>query len=260
MRAAHRGIALVIAITAWSLGVSSGSASADDVAPKDRALELFRASDEHYQRGEFERAVELLRESYDTYPEPIVLYNLARALEGLGDFAGAVAEYERYLRTSQNLSDRRGIERRVTTLKAYIDAAGSGTLETLPTSPEIGAGGGAWQQDRGGGGAGRWVPWVVAGGGVVLVGMGGVMGTMSDKWHDEAVREPVQAEAARLQDEAESLASTANVLLIGGGVVAIGGVVWGVIEWRRAHRARPRPGTAQLRIAPAYVGVEWTLR
>src|SRR5690242_20671813 len=140
MRCAHRGLELVIVITAASFGMRSGSAVAGDgdatETPRDRALRLFRDSDEHYKRGEFERAIELLRESYDVYPEPLVLYNLARALEGLGDFAAAVTEYERYLATSQNLSDRGGIERRVATLKAYMTAAGSGTLETMPTSPQ----------------------------------------------------------------------------------------------------------------------------
>jgi tetratricopeptide (TPR) repeat protein len=261
MRCAHRGIALVIAIT----GIWSGSAAADEVAPKDRALQLFRDSDVHYQRGEFERAIELLRESYDVYPEPLVLYNLARALEGAGDFAAAVAEYERYLRTSQNLNDRGGIERRVATLKAYIDAAGSGRLEGLHTSPEIGAGNGggsvptrALERDRGVRG---WIPWALAGAGVAVVAAGAVTASMSDSWHDEAVREPIQAEAVRLQDKAESLASTGTILLVGGGIVAAGGVVWGVIEWRRGKRVEtPRPGSARLQLAPAYVGVEWTLR
>jgi tetratricopeptide (TPR) repeat protein len=262
MRSAHRGIGLVIAITACSLGIWSGNAAADEVAPKDRALQLFRDSDLAYQRGEFERAIELLRESYDVYPEPLVLYNLARALEGAGDFEAAVAEYERYLRSSQNLNDRGGIERRVVTLKAYIAAAGSGRLEGLPTSTQIGpatgppSGGGA--RDRG---ARAWIPWAIAGAGVAVVAAGAVTASMSDSWHDEAVREPIQAEAVRLQDKAEDLASTGTILLIGGGALAVGGTVWGVIELRRGKRAEtPRPGSARLRVAPAYVGVEWTLR
>ena len=261
MRCAHRGIGLVIAITACSLGIWSGNAAADEVAPKDRALQLFRDSDVAYQRGEFERAIELLRESYDVYPEPLVLYNLARALEGAGDFEAAVAEYERYLRSSQNLNDRGGIERRVITLKRYIAAAGSGRLEG-PTSPEIGATtstrSGGFERDRG---ARTWIPWAIAGAGVAVVAAGAVTASMSDSWHDEAVREPIQAEAVRLQDKAESLASTGTILLIGGGALAVGGTVWGVIEWRRGKRVEtPRPGSARLRVAPAYVGVEWTLR
>src|SRR5688500_927241 len=133
MRSAHRVSALVIVVTTSLFGVVSGSASAGELARKDRALQLCRATDAPSRRPECERASAPRPESYAVYPEPLVLYNLARALEGLGDFAGAVSEYERYLRTGGNLSDRGGIERRVGTLRAYMTAAGSGTVASMPT-------------------------------------------------------------------------------------------------------------------------------
>jgi tetratricopeptide (TPR) repeat protein len=257
MRNPHRVIALVIGVTTSTFGVVSGSATADDLSPKDAALELFRDSDEHYQRGEFERAVELLERSYTTYPEPLVLYNLARALEGLGDFEGAVAAYQRYLNTNKNISDRRGIERRMATLRSYIAAAGP-TNPVLHTSTQIGANGGRGH-DRQTAAAGRWA-WVLTGGGLAVIGAGAGVWTVAGDRHDQAVREPVQTEAVRLQGEADRLSTTATVLLVSGGAIAIGGVVWTVIDWRRGRRRTPaRAGTARLQLAPTYVGVAWTL-
>src|SRR5678815_1823222 len=88
-------LALLIAI-ALSAGIHTATAQPDP-PEKTRALELFAESDQHYKAGEFEQAADLLRQAYDLYPEPLLLYNLARALEGLGDAEGAITQYERYL-------------------------------------------------------------------------------------------------------------------------------------------------------------------
>ena len=77
--------------------LSTHASGQPDSRAKARALELFQESDRHYKRGEFERAVELLRQAHALYPEPILVYNLARALEGLGDLPGAIEQYERCL-------------------------------------------------------------------------------------------------------------------------------------------------------------------
>src|SRR5215207_7570198 len=80
--------------------------------PKQDAAALAATSAKHYKRGEFEQAAALLRDAYEKYPEPTLLYNLARALEGLGDRSGAIEAYEQYLARGKGISDRGGIERR----------------------------------------------------------------------------------------------------------------------------------------------------
>jgi tetratricopeptide (TPR) repeat protein len=245
-------------LTLAATGVATAQPTVDD---RGRALELFKASDQHYRQGEFEQAAQLLRQSYDMYPEPLVLYNLGRALEGMGDLEGAVAEYERYLTTATDIRDRGAIERRITTLKQQLEAKRATPPETPPVEPitappvvQVPADVMPPPRRR------SVLPWVIVGGGVGVVAVGGVLGVMSDSAHRQAVDEPIQAEAGRLQDRAKTLATAANILFVAGGAIAIGGAVWGIVELRRGRRAEPRrAGTARLQIAPAYVGIEWTL-
>src|SRR3954471_13225447 len=98
----------------------AGSAHAD-AKDRDKALRLFEDSNKAYKSGKFEDAAELLRQAYGLYPEPLLLYNLGRAQEGLGDPQGAIDSYERYLKEAKQVDDRGAIERRIATLKAQID-------------------------------------------------------------------------------------------------------------------------------------------
>jgi tetratricopeptide (TPR) repeat protein len=249
-------LAILIAI---ALSARIHVAAAQPEPPeKQRALQLFAESDQHYKAGEFEQAADLLRQAYDLYPEPLLLYNLARALEGLGDVEGAITEYERYLASNATIDDRGAIERRVATLKAQVEAAKPhDTSVPPPTSPPIVMA--PSTSDRP---LPRRIPWFVAGGGAAVAGVGVVFGVMANSKHDAAVDEPVQAEAARLQSKAKTYATVSNVLLFGGGAIAIGGIVWGVLELRRAHHHEPATTTAahpRLEISPTYVGLAWDL-
>src|SRR5512143_2470066 len=75
----------------------SGVGARADQSERDRALELFDQSDRAYAAGDYGRAADLVRAAYALYPEPILLYNLGRALEQAGDTRGAIDQYTRYL-------------------------------------------------------------------------------------------------------------------------------------------------------------------
>ena len=200
------------------------------------------------------QAADLLRQAYDLYPEPLLLYNLARALEGLGDMQGAISEYERYLASNATIDDRGAIERRVATLKAQVAAAKQAdTGPPPPTSPPIDVSPAPSRPPR-------RLPWVLAAGGLGVVGGGVVFGLLANKKHEAAVDEPVQAEAARLQSKAKTYATVSNVMLIGGGALLVGGVVWAVLDMRRAHREQPTTALhPRVEISPTYVGLAWDL-
>jgi len=234
-----------------------GSAQPGPPAAKQRALDLFAESDRHYKAGEFEQAVELLRQAYDLFPEPILLYNLARALEGMGDTRGAVEQYRRYLASATDLPDRGAIERRIETLDAQL-AATDAKEPAAPAAPALTAlpvRGGERRDDHAGGGH-SVLPWVTVGVGVAVIGGGGALAYLASQRHDAAVAEPIQAEAKRLQDQAESYATTANVMFIAGSVVTIGGAVWALLDRRRHPRAT---AGARLQITPTSIGVAWSL-
>ena len=262
--------------------ISTHASGQPDSRAKARALELFQESDRHYKRGEFERAVELLREAHALYPEPILVYNLARALEGLGDLPGAIEQYERYLREAPQIEDRGAIERRIATLKEQLavreraaQPTGGGTEPTPtttgptanrpdPGSPSAGPAstpGANLGLDRRGDEASarpRSLPWIIAGAGVGVVAVGGVFGYLSQARQGDAEDEPVQVEAVKLHDAARRDATIANVMFVTGGAIAIGGAVWGVLE-RRKDRARPTIAGAHVEVAPAWVGLRWEL-
>ncbi|HVY46216.1 MAG TPA: hypothetical protein VHB21_10070, partial [Minicystis sp.] len=86
-----------------------------------RAVELFRESAVRYREGRFREAAELLREAYAREPEPLLLYNLGRACEGMGDAACAIDAYKRYLRAAKAPPDRAAIEGRVATLERQVE-------------------------------------------------------------------------------------------------------------------------------------------
>src|SRR6266540_4033861 len=98
---ARRLVALVIVLAAQTAVAQPSTAD-----NRTRALQLFDESATHYKNGEFEKAAELLREAYGLFPEPILLYNLARALESMGDLPGAIENYERYLTEEAQIDDR----------------------------------------------------------------------------------------------------------------------------------------------------------
>jgi tetratricopeptide (TPR) repeat protein len=257
MRSARRFIALVIASSA---SLASAQPSQRD---RDRALELFRESDVHYKRGDFERAAALLREAYSLHPEPLLLYNLARALEGVGDFEGAIQQYESYLNVASEIADRGAIERRIATLREQVarnaippvstddhtatqvsDTRTAPPVTTIGLDPRPGE-----MRDKP-----QRLPWLIAGGGGVVLGGGVLLGYLSQARHDAAVEEPVQADALKLQDQAHTFATAANVAYVIGGAAIIGGVTWAVVtRTKKQDRNAPRVGIGPLSISATWV-------
>src|SRR5436190_6871538 len=99
MRKAPR--AIVTAVAAIALGVLMPSVALADPASKAtteaQALDLFEKGSDAYQKGRFAEAVELLQKAYALKREPVLLYNLGRAYEGLGDAKNAARAYSEYL-------------------------------------------------------------------------------------------------------------------------------------------------------------------
>ncbi len=99
----------------------------------------------------------------------------------------------------------------------------------------------------------RWVRWTglgLAGAGLVLIGVGGVVGTGTTV---ELRSGTSQAEAQRLNRDARAAARTANTLLgVGAGVMALGAAAWAVDVFVLSREAQV---TAALAGGGAWVGV-----
>lgn len=227
----------VLCVFAIAFGLS-GTAQADD--NRDKALQLFEDSNTAYKAGKFEDAADLLRQAYVLFPEPILLYNLGRAQEGLGDRRGAIDSYERYLAQAQQVDDRGAIERRIATLRAQIaqQEADAKKLREVrkPIAPVD------TRSDFE-----KYGPWATIGVGGVLIGTGIVFGVRSGSKHDDAVAAPGQRDAAELQASAQHYATVANVLFVVGGIAAAGGIGWKV--WQR--------DSTTVQVTPTAVAVRW---
>lgn len=247
--AAQRVSSLLAVALAVSSAFADAPASGDKPEDKASALELSRAGDEAYKAGDFERAAELVRRAYALYPEPLLLYNLALALDGMGKTSEALDYYERYLATNPDVKDRGAIERRVATMRSQLAAqAERARAERVaadkpqPSSPTV-----APSTSK--------LPFLTIGVGVLVAGGGIAFGAASIKRHDDAEAAPSQLAAQQHQDRAQLYATTANVLFIAGGVLAVGGVVWAVLD------RRPRDTTdTRIVIGRSSIGVAWTFR
>jgi tetratricopeptide (TPR) repeat protein len=207
-----------------------------DEASKKAAIELYQQSSEKYRAGEFKEAADLLRKAYAIEPDPVLLYNLGRACEGMADDACAVDAYERYLALASP-ADRGAIEKKIATMKARLAATRNEPPKDPSPPPHSPS---------------PW-PWVVTGLGAATLGTGVVLGFVARSKHDDAVDEPVQTSAARAQDSAESMMRASNVLLVVGGVVTVTGLGWLIFD--RAS-GTPTATSAALRAAPGSIWLD----
>jgi tetratricopeptide (TPR) repeat protein len=191
-----------------------------------RAVILFEESETAYNEGRFEEAAAMLRRAYDLHPDPTLLFNLARAEEGMGDLTGAIDTYERYITAAPDAPDAGAIRARIETLRRQREQLSNAATPT--EEPEVVEEESETPVADDGPGIDP-LPWIVAGGGAAVAGIGIVFGVLSQSKASESVGEPVQATAFDLHSQASTFATLANVFIIAGSVIAVGGVVWGVL-------------------------------
>jgi tetratricopeptide (TPR) repeat protein len=211
MRPGSRSAVLAVTLAA---ALVCGTVHADEAETK--ALALFEQSAKAYDAGRFSEAISLLEQAYALKKEPVLLYNLGRAYEGAGQEAKAADAYEGFLRAQPDAQDRGALEQRVATLRRQVaekEALAKRAREKPP--PERSA---------------NVTPWVVTGIGVAGVGTGVVFGLLSRGKHTDAVNDESYEGAQRQQQKAQTFATVANVCLIVGAVVLVGGIVWAVLD------------------------------
>ena len=198
-------------------------------AARTRALQLFQESADRYREGRFDEAAELLREARRLHPEPVLAYNLARALEGAGDLEGAVAAYREYLAEAPDAADApatrarlAGLERHLAEIRAVEDERArlrreqeQARREVPPPTPSRGP---------------EAAPWILTGIGAGGLLAGAILGGVAVARNGDAQRAPTHAAAVAAANDASGLATAANVTLIAGGVAALVGVFWGTVD------------------------------
>ncbi len=195
-------------------------------SPRARALDLFEQSAKAYREGRFQDAIGLLMEARRVKREPVLLYNIGRAYEALGNATQAADMYAAYLEEDPRAPDRRAIELRIATLRAQADQLEKARtmpppVEAKPLPPEPRP-----LPPPSPAALPRATPWVVIGVGVVGVGVGVSLGLVASARHRAAVDEPAQLPAQHKQDQAEAFATGATVAFVAGAAVTAVGAFW----------------------------------
>lgn len=217
-------VAVLTTFISGGFGATASVARADEKADRDsRALDLFEKSEAAYESGRFADAIALLRQSYELKKEAVLLYNMGRAYEGLGELANAARAYEGFLTAQPNAQDRGALERRIVTLRRQLAEQEAlrkkAAAAPPPRSPSA-------------------VPWVIAGVGAAGLVTGGVMGILASQRNHDARTEPTYARADDLHTQAESFSKISNICFIAGGVVLAVGVVWGIFDVSASKSSR----------------------
>ncbi len=192
-------------------------------SPPDRSYQLFLDAEQAYGEGRAEQAVKLLEEAYRLKPEPVLLYNLARAHETLGHLEQALDCYRRYLAADPKAEGRGAITARITALEQQLKDREQLEVERQRAESDAKAAKAA--------AARRPFPsWLVplAAGGLGLVA-GALLkgGAIFERGAADA--DPVHETAFARFNTARSLDTAAIVALVAGGALAAAGLVWTLI-------------------------------
>jgi tetratricopeptide (TPR) repeat protein len=284
------GIALLVATAvavpalAQQPSTSSYNTTCDkppSAGDQDAAHASFILGKKAYDESDYQKAIDYMKDAYRLdCTKPELLTYIARAYEAKGDKAEAVAALEAYLKRNPKAPDVESVQRRIANLKAQLAAAPSGTTTasatatatTAPTTtpsatsaPTASATDGAPPPPAEG--RGHTVrPWIVVGGGGLMVAGGVVMLVVgSIKVSDSLALCPDTAKSGQRicsSDADKMSAQNANTLgktlqavgavvgIVGVAAVA-GGLVWHFLEGAGPQKnARVRPD-----VGPGWLGL-----
>jgi len=241
---------------------AKGTAKEKPAAPapnKARAAELYKTGADAYLRGDFATAITILDEAYQLDPQPVLLYNRAKAHEGLGHLDEAISLYEQYLTEEPSSPDRGAIEQRLATLKKQREERAAMEKERQAVEKERAER--AAQPPPPAPQKRSVLPYVVAGVGVAGVVAGGVFGILAKGKEDDAKGQLTQREAISDRDSGSTLATVANVSFIAGGVLIVAGAVWWALDGtpRRTASAPPLSGL-RIGVAPSFITLGGTFQ
>lgn len=99
------------------------TASAQEPSPeqKAKAKELYERAKIHYRSGELDKAATEFKESYEAYPKPETLFNLAQTHRLLKNYEKAIFYYKQYLSSADvSQRDRQTTQDRISDLENLL--------------------------------------------------------------------------------------------------------------------------------------------
>ncbi|MCB9536172.1 MAG: hypothetical protein H6704_07900 [Myxococcales bacterium] len=209
MSPTHRSIAFGALL---ALAPAPALADAPSAADRARAIDRYEAGRSAFLAGDFEAARASFAEAYRLDPSPILVYNLGRASEELGDHVAAVEHYRVYLARDHQATDREEVIARIARLEGLAEPAPSANpalrADAAAASPEP-----------------SLYPYAAVAGGLGLAGVAaGVYFGLESNRAAERHRDAQDGGTLRgTWDEAHTQAERANIALgVGGGLLAVG--------------------------------------
>jgi tetratricopeptide (TPR) repeat protein len=252
------------------IGIAPARAQVADHAEAEKeALRLNRRSRALYDQGRYAEAAELLRKAHRMKAVPILQYNLARACEGLHDYACAIAAYESYLPHAPR-EERSKVEellvryrKRLANWRAPAAPVLQHAQPVLQASPPVQPAPPVVPQalpqalppavDTREPPSRSVLPPITAAAGGVAFGVGLYLTARARDENEDALRAQTPlSEARNKRDRAESLIIAGNAAMIGGGIVAAVGVTWWILDRRASHRPL---AAARLSIGPGTIAI-----
>ncbi len=188
-RRLRTALLLLTCLTALPAGVHAQSDGSDDGTPPE-AVEFFRRARESYDAGRYREAADNLERALILDPDsPTLVYNLARVYELLGDLDRSLDFYQRYQRLLPQQQAREQ-DRASATIRRLQGAQASGQLgadEAPPMPREVEPlrqlPGLVLVRERG---VADTAFWVTLTGGVALLAVGAVFGSLALLEHQAA--------------------------------------------------------------------------
>ncbi|MGE0869535.1 MAG: tetratricopeptide repeat protein [Kofleriaceae bacterium] len=234
------------ALAILMLALSSSAHAGPELDPqtRDKVRDLFERGVRHYNIGEYDQAIELLKEGYRLSAAPGFLFNIAQAYRRKGACAEALGFYRDSLRIEPDAPYRDEVTRRIAEMERCVadkpSPSPTVTIVVPQAAPE--------RPDRVGP-ALRITGLATASVGVALLGAGAYFGLSARAKQDECTSSPCTANRfAALDAQARRHNKLAKILLpVGGATAVAGGIVW-FVGWRRIRSETP----------PVIVGVTQT--
>ena len=143
--------------------LTPGSPRAAPPPDRMRALQLHTEGTKHYESGRYGLAVARFEEAFAIFPEPVLLFNIARAHHKAGDLRRALTRYEEFqtLRSERYESEHERAER-------YIEELRAATASEVPSDPSTPGASLMRSENAPSQGSPTWPGWVTLGAGVAL--------------------------------------------------------------------------------------------
>lgn len=244
-----------------AISLMAPNVRADD-GVRDKARVLNNQGNGAYDVGNYERAIDLFAQAYQTYPDPRILFNLGQSYRKTRNYERALEVYRAYLRNMQEAPNRPAVEALIGELEAIAEKQRASD-EKPPQGTRLTPGGSAddasamaaanfkyiskvteprpWYSNTSG--------WWLTGGGALAIGSGVGLFISTSSLEDKLAKSP-EDERPGIRTDISTRRTFGALLATVGGLAVAGGILVFVVSPRTATREIVPLKDLKLSVAP----------